>query len=175
MTKTKGIIYGSLILLALSVLYFGLHKRDAGIDKQIGSTVLPSSDKAEVIIDAPHHRITTVKRDGGKVTTERKYLSSAAKIEVTNSGELHITQRAWGTELVPEIGLSYSDKLRLVGGVGVFYVQRFELLPMFALGLSGKVDGRLGIAVSYNVYNNTHLFVGMQANGGITGGLTLTF
>lgn len=176
MTKTRKAFYATSCALLLCVGYWIARKRTTRAVQQIRSTILAPNVEEKLIVSQEQHKITVIKRNktGGN-STSTTYLPSHSAIEISRDGSVKVSAPQWGTELVPTFGFGYSDKARLVLGANVLYVKRFDVMPFLGIGVSGKVDGRLGMAISYNAYSNTHLFCGLQSNGGIVGGVSFNF
>lgn len=174
MTLKKKVIYYAIcaVLVCLGFWYVRVHTRK--VSGQISSQTLAPDVQEKLIISQALHSIISIKRTGGDVKTSTSYLPRRAAIEIGEDGNVKVIAPQWGTELAPQFGLAYSDKARLSLGVGVFYWRNMELVPFLGVGLS-KFDARLGVAVSYNVWSNTHLFVGIQTDKTPVGGVSFNF
>jgi hypothetical protein len=171
MTIKRGAIYAG-IIAALSVLWWGLHKRDGKMDQQISRPILMPSEAAKIILDPTHHTVVTVTRTG---PVKQTYLPPhVVSVTVGQDGKVTVTSRAWGTEISPFIGLGFSDKARIVLGLDLIYWHRWEAGPYVGLGF-GPVSCRVGVRVAYNVWNNTSLFLGVDNKGAPNGGLSVKF
>src|SRR6185312_7116497 len=165
--------------------WFVLRRHDVRTDKAITSQVLPQEDKAEVIIDAPHHEIITITRkqnpDGvssnGETITSKAFLDTRAKIEIRRDGTVAVTQRKWGTEFSPFIGTSFDSdvKIRTSFGINAFYVERWELGAGLSLAVTNWRDARVFVGGSYNVYGNILLTAAIDNHKAASVGVALKF
>ena len=134
------------------------------------SHVLPKSDKEEILINNTKHTITLV--TPGKSVTE--FAKNPTIIEDKN-GTLTVARHTFGFEIQPALGISYGDKLRVIVGSDVFYLYRFDVGVSLLIANGGVNVLRAGITCSYNLYDNTSLFVGLDNTGRPIGGLKLKF
>jgi hypothetical protein len=81
-------------------------------------------------------------------------------------------------EVKPYAGIGYSNELRLIGGVDLLYYGRFD----GGLGLSFTVsqllkvyDVRAVVAVSYTLFSNTRLTLGIDNQQAVNGFITVRF
>lgn len=162
----RGLIYGA-IIAGLFVLYGILRHRDAKIDAIIAAPTLGPDDRLKYVIDPRTHTITTVTRDQGngeRVT--RTFLNPHGPVAITekNGGAVILTQRTYGTIHEPNIGAAIGVDLkpRVAVGVNLVYAQRWELGGGLMLTPSEIKDVRAYGAVSYNVYSNCLLSVGLD-------------
>jgi hypothetical protein len=166
-------IYG---LVAISIVGAGLwflrgcNRKE---DTKIAAPVLAPTDNAKVVIDPKHHRITTITRTG---PVKETYLPPhVTSVTIDKSGKVTVHARAWGTEASPFIGFGYSDRTRLVVGVGLLYWHNWEGNLAVAPTISGPFSIRLAALVSYNVYSNTSLYVGVDHTKSPIGGVAFKF
>jgi len=166
MTKLRGALYVAIIAVLLILGYKWRHKHDAAIDTKVTSQVLPKEDKAKYIIDQKRHRITEIKvADNGHGTTERtSYLPDKASVEILKDGTVKVTSRSWGTEVSPFVGLGVGSDIRVKASLGIngFYFQRWEAGGGLSVNLSQPKDVRAFLHVSYNVYSNCILSIGVD-------------
>jgi hypothetical protein len=163
------------ILAAILILILGwkeLYRHDKVKTASIVSTVLPSDDEAKVIVNPAKHTVTVVTSGGSRTS----YLPPhATAFEVSKAGAVKIDEQAYGTEISPFIGFAFSDTGRLALGVNLLFVHRWELgLSVFPT-VSGSFSARVGPVVSYNVWSNTSLFVGVTDKLSPVGGLSVKF
>lgn len=162
----------SIVILCVLVLGFFRHKHDSKVDKATASQVLPPNAVEKLIVNSRSHTIKVVTSKG----TETKYTGdSPASIVVNKNGSAEVTTRSFGTETEPFIGLSYGDKMRLVFGASLFYYHNWDLNVALTPSVSGDFTIRGLASVSYNVYDNTSLFVGLDSSRSPVGGLMLRF
>ncbi len=168
----RGLVY-ALILLVVGTAYWLLRRHDARVDKAISSTTLAPTDQAKIIVDEKHHVITTIVR-GGPV--KRTFLPPhVTSVTFGKDGKVTVSARSFGTEASPFIGFTYSDNARLAVGLDLLYWHRWEVGPFIATSVSGRLSVRAGLKVSYNVYSNTSLFVGIDNQKTPTGGISFKF
>jgi hypothetical protein len=172
MTIKRGVIYGA-IIVALSIVLWFMHRRDRSVDQRINTPVLMPGDSEKLILDPAHHSIIDVTRTG---PVRRTYLPPhPVSVTIGKDGKVTVTSRAWGTEASPFIGFGYSDKARLALGVDLLYWHRWELGPFLGVTMSGPLSVRVGVKVSFNVWNNTSLYVGVDNTKTPTGGISFKF
>lgn len=166
MTKLRGALYVAAFSVLLIFGYKWRHKHDATVDAAITSTVLPQEDKAKYIIDEKKHTISTVERDTstGRVLLRTTYLAPKAAIEIRKDGTVKVTQRVWGTEFSPFIGIGIDSGPhgRAALGINGFYVDRWEAGGGLSLNILQAKDVRAFVHVSYNVYSNCILSIGVD-------------
>jgi hypothetical protein len=133
---------------------------------------LKPQEKEALIIDPIHHSIITVTAKG----TQKTFLPDRpSRISIDKNGAVIVTARTYGTELEPFIGFAFSDTGRLALGGSLLYYHSWDLgLALFPT-VSGPFSVRVGPVVSYNLYDNTSLFLGITDKGGPVGGLSLRF
>lgn len=151
--KRRIIVYGLTILIIIGG-WVALHVLNTRADKQIASTVLPPRAKEKIVIDQPHHTITTITSKG----TKKQYLNPNGPVSVieNTNGTTTVSQRSWGTMVRPVAvaGLSSDFRMRVGGGLDLFYIQRFEAgAGLYTDPLSVK-DVRAFVQVGYNVYSD---------------------
>jgi hypothetical protein len=172
MTLKRGLIYG-LILSCLGALWF-LRRHDANKDQTITSQTLAPHEQEKIVLDPVRHTVTTVTRTG---PVKQTFLPPhPVSVSIDDKGVVTVTSRAYGTELSPFVGLAYSDTARLALGVDLLYWHRWEVGPALLLRVSGGPSTvRVAVKVSYNVWSNTSLFVGVDNRGTPTGGISWKF
>lgn len=165
----RGIIYGLIIAGILIAARWGC---DRSIDHGISTPVLGPNDTAKIILDPRGHTVTTVQRSG----TTRTYLPPrTTSVTVDAKGNVKFNARTYGTELSPFIGFAYSDKARLILGVGLLYYRNWEGALALTPSVSGTFSLRLALTVNYTVYNNTSLFIGVDHTRTPLCGIALKF
>ena len=149
--------------------WFGLRGCNKKVDKGVINMVLGPQDTHKLIIDPKKHTLTDVSHKGITV----QYLpNTPTGIVVKKTGEIVVLGRKGGTEFSPSLGFAYSDTARLFLGAGLLSWQKWEL----NLGLAPTVSGRFSLtaiaSISYNIYSNTSLFVGIDTRHSPVGGIT---
>ncbi len=139
--------------------WYLMQRQDTVTDQVILKPVLLEGQTAKVILNPKKHRATIVTTEGVKEIFIGNHPSS---VIVNDDGTVKVQTRKFGTELEPFVGLGYDSKLRLFAGAGVFYWHRFDLNVALALSPTSKPDLRFQALLSWNVYSNTHLFVGLD-------------
>lgn len=117
------------------------------------STVIPSNDTEQIIIDPIHHTIITTDAHNHQTVTTLPDRQSV--IDIHKDGSVQVTSAQWGKELRPFGGLAFSDAARLSIGADVFYWKKLDL----GLGVQTQFNVnniRMNIQISYNVYSNLH-------------------
>ncbi len=180
--RLKGILYGLGIIAALLCAWLVQRKRDTKQDLQTVSQALPAQDKAEYIIDAPHHQLITVARKAdehgrSEIVSTKTFLAPHAKLEVRQDGAIVVTQRVWGTEFAPYMGETFDSELRIrtVLGVNGFFYKRWEVGGGLALRPEDIRDVRMFVGGGYNAYSNVLFTVGIDNHKAISIGVAIKF
>lgn len=171
MTLRTKLLTAGLVILGTVYAWDKLREKDKLAVDAICAPVLQPNEKAKVIIDTKHKTIETVTDKGTKTT----YLGDHSSVTLDKQGNLTVVSRTWGTEVAPFIGLSYGDKMRLAAGAGLLYFHKWDLNVGLAAAVSGGGGIKAFAAVSYNVYNNSHLFVGVDNKLNPIGGFAVRF
>jgi hypothetical protein len=144
---------------------------EAGVSHTPASHVLlPKNDKEQIHINSSRHTITIV--TPGKSTTE---FAKNPTIEVRNNGQIVVARHITGFEVSPTLGASYGDKLRVALGSDLFYLYRFDVGVSGLIANGGTNVFRLGVTCSYNLYDSTSIFVGLDSAKSPIGGIKLRF
>ena len=183
MTNTRKVIYASILTGLLVYGWRARHKADRRADEQISSQSLPLQDSGKVIVDEQRHTITTVVAHSGRPGSNASsqpirrtvYLPPHAAVEIKKDGSIKVDARTWGTEVSPWLGFAYSDRARVALGLDLLYWHRWELGPFVGFTISGPFSARIGAKVSFNVWSNTSLYVGIDNRGTSTGGICFKF
>lgn len=166
------ILFISLSGLFLGLGWFYLRRNDKRQKDKIASPVLLPGVKEKLVIDPVTHTLRAVTQSGSHTI----YLSNRpSSVELTDKGELKITDKQFGTELTPTIGFAYGDLARIALGLNLFYWHRWDLGLSLYPSVSGSFSLKAGPTISYNVYDNTSLFVGIVSGLSPMGGLSLKF
>ena len=137
--------------------------------------VLPVNDAALITVNPSHHTITVVNQTG----THTTFLpNSPTVIDIGHDGAVSLKSKQFGLEREAFGGIGYADQLRLVGGVDLLYFHRFD----FGFGLTVPVTNSLPlykvramVGVSYNVFGNTRLTLGLDNQQSVNGFITVRF
>ena len=169
-TKRYLIVFGLLVMGAGWLYMRGCDKR---VDTNTSSTTLSPNVAEKLIVNPANHTLTIVKSSGGSQTIFLPDRPSS--IEVGKDNKVQVTVRAYGTEAAPFIGFAYSDQARLALGVSGLYYKRLDLGAALFPSVSGRFSVRAGVMVSYNLYSNSSLFLGVTNTLNPIGGLSLKF
>lgn len=164
MSKTRGVIYGSIIALVGLTLWFIRRHIDARVDRSITSKILPAADKEKLIIDPRHHTIEVLNRkSNGDTQIQRKYLNprGPTAIEEKQDGSIVVTQRAYGTELsvFAGVGMGTDVQPRAAVGLNLYYVHSFDFGMGFLATSDVVHDSRAMVEASYNFIDNLSIGV----------------
>lgn len=156
---TKREFYLGLTLAGLCAFFFGRgcqKKHDAAT----ASTILAPDVKEKIVIDPRKHTVVIVTREGTKATTLPDRPSS---IEIHNDGKVIVTSPQWGIELDPFLGAAFSLHGGLLGaGTDFFYWKKADVGLGFMINPSNVLDTGVFLAVSYRVWSNTSLALGID-------------
>ena len=129
-------------------------------DQATSSTILSPDIREKIVIDPRRHTVVIVTREGTRATVLPDRPSS---IEVLNSGRTRINSPQWGVELDPFLGAAFSLHGGLLGaGLDVFYWKRADVGLGFMTNPSDFRDTGAFAAVSYRIYSNTSLALGID-------------
>ncbi len=180
--RLKGILYGLGIIAIIGAFIFQRLRHDRKADAQTVSQTLPAQDKAEYIIDTPHHQLITVARkvdEYGRpeIVSTKTFLAPHAKLEVRQDGSIVVTQRVWGTEFAPYMGETFDSELRIrtVLGVNGFFYRRWEVGGGLALRPEDIRDVRVFVSGGYNAYSNVLFTVGVDNHKAVSIGVAIKF
>lgn len=134
-----------------------LRLHDRHIDTQTSSVTLSPGSIEKIIVNPVTHRLTIV--TPGKL--QNLFLPDRpSSIEIDKNGKATISSAQFGTEIRPFGGIGGGDKLRLYVGTDLGYYKKWDV-GVFVSG-SKDVTLRAGINVSYTVYDNFRLSIGMD-------------
>jgi len=177
--KSKLKLYAILgLIAALGVFGFkACRKIQKTQDTAAVSTILKPNEERKVIIDPIKHKITTVTRnpDGSTKTRETYLPDRPTQIIENKDGTIKIIVRKFGTEVRPYIGVGFGDVTRIQIGTDVFYYKKLDLGLGLGFNPTKLKDIRPNLNLSYNVYSNTSLFIGVDSHRDILGGLKVRF
>jgi hypothetical protein len=147
------------VLAALCAFFFGRGCQKKH-DLATVSTVLASDVKEKIVIDPHKHIFVIVTREGTKATTLPDRPSS---IEIKNNGQVIVKSPQWGTELDPFLAGAFSLHGGLLGaGADVFFWKKADVGLGFLTNPSYVQDTGVFVAVSYRVWSNTSLALGID-------------
>ena len=124
------------------------------------STVLAPDVRQKITVDPRHHSLVIISRDGSSVLTLPDRPSS---IEIMNTGKVKVNSPQFGLEASPFLGAAFSLRGGLLGaGLDILYWKRLDL------GLGAVVnpvyvqDTSVFLSISYRVWSNTSLAIGLD-------------
>lgn len=169
--KTKIIVIGT----ALLALFFTLSYCGNKYDEERFKEELKQNEKAKVIIDIKKKTVTKITRkaDG---TVETKVIKGVRKVAVTvsNDNKLTVEARNKGVVFEPGLSLFYSkDRMNLGLDVQFLYWSQYGLNAGF--GMSQSYNCSFYLAGNYNFYSNSALFIGVNDELNVVGGLKVAF
>lgn len=164
MSKTKAVIYGSIIALVCIALWFIRRPHDGRVDRGISSSTLPPQDKEKLIVDPRHHTIEILNRKpNGETQIQKKYLNprGPTAIEEKQDGTIIVTQRTYGTELGVFAGVAMGSDVqpRAALGLSLFYIHSFDLGMGFLSTSDVGHESRAMLEASYNFIDNLSIGV----------------
>lgn len=151
-----GLVIGVLV----AVFSLGRCRRAPHSPKVSATAVLPKADKEQVIVDPFHHTIHIITQQGIEQMTLPDHSS---KIDVLKDGSVKITASQFGVELRPYLGVGFTLRSGTVMyGTDLLYWKKLDL----GVGLSippGQIrDAGIFLGVSYNIYSNTSIVLGID-------------
>jgi len=165
---------GSIITLVLLVSY-KLHSCNKPVISKSVSDSLKPNEKEKVSYNQQTHVITDVK-DNGTITKE---YGRNPTFTVNKNGTITMSRNDWGFEHLPFVGFAMHDTPRVHLGVSLFYYNRWDANLSLALTTSSTSVisdwVRPTLSISYNVYSNTNLFVGVDSHKYPCAGVFLRF
>jgi len=127
---------------------------------KVSATVLPKLDKEQIIVDPFHHTIQVVTSSGVKQTT---LPDRPTKIDILKDGTVKITASQFGTELRPFLGVGFTLRSGVVlYGVDLLYWKKLDLGLGFSTSPTRIQDTSIFLGVSYNVWSNTSISLGVD-------------
>jgi hypothetical protein len=172
-------IFGLVVVFLFGGLY-AIYRHSKKTDQDISSISLGANVEEKIILNSKNHTITIAHRTGTKstdpVTVRTTYYGPhPAAILLFKGDGIKVEERTWGTEADPFLGFSYGDQARAVVGAYFLYYHRWELGGAALANISTPFSVRLAVLGSFNVWDNTSLFVGIDHKGGPVGGITIKF
>lgn len=160
-----------LVTVLVTLICILLYRCDSS-KTSVGNTLQPG-DKEKIVYNSHTHTIT-VQTDKGTTITE---YGRNPTVTLRENGDVVVQRHDWGFEHDPYVGFGLSDVPRVHIGVSLFYYNRWDLNLGLALTTRSEYainDWVRGCAiVSYNVWSNTNLFVGVDNKMSPTGGFFL--
>ena len=163
----------SLLKVALGVMLAVVGLSFCRKPPEIAPTLEPDQ-KVKVVTTKRH--VTVLTRSGEKVIMKQKYVPPEGKSEVivTKTGEVKVHVQTKGLSATPGAGVGVFDSYALpVLDCKWAYLGRFGATAGVGIGRSPFVHP-YG-AVSYDVYNNSSVFVGYSSRKEIVLGLRISF
>lgn len=157
----------ALILIGLLSLKTCQTKRDV----EIADTRLAANTSEKIIVNPLKRTLTVITAHGETITVLPDHPSS---IEIMKSGKVKINSPQQGFEAVPFIGIGYNRSLNDYLGADFYYWKRLDLGAAFSFDrdLSFRNVSLIGF-ISYTVWNNSRLSVGIDTRGGVHGAITV--
>jgi hypothetical protein len=156
---TKTEFFAALGVTALAVFFIGrgCQKRH---DIATLSPNLRPGVREKIIVNPKHHSLIVITRTETKASTLPDRPSS---IEFMDNGKVKVNSPQFGTEFSPFFGVAYALRGGIVGGgLDVLYWKKLDLSFGFGTNPSLIQDASLFVGVSYFVYSNTSLMLGMD-------------
>lgn len=151
---------GLVVFVLGSVFVWGRCGRRTTVPKTMLPTVLPVKDKEQIIVDPFHHVIQIVTATGVKHTTLPDRPST---IDILKDGSVKVTSPQFGTELRPFVGVGFNLRSGVIlGGVDLLYWKKLDLGIGLSMNPSHIQDTAALIGVSYNLYSNTSISLGID-------------
>ncbi len=161
----RSLIYVFGVILVLLATLAIIHRRNAMVDKSILSTTLKPTERAKVIFNRTKGTVQVVDRTGlpGMASQPIYVGRHDTSVSINVDGTLNLSTRSYGTEIAPFIGAAVTpaEGMRVALGLSVLYYKRTELGVGVLLGNKNKDAGTF-LNLSYNVYDNTSLFIGVD-------------
>ena len=136
---------------------------------------LKADEKAKIIVGRTG-LVKAEKGKDGKVTAGDKFVPQEGHSEITikDSGEVVVRVKNKGFCFRPGVGISTSgDAVGVVADVKFAYWNRVG--ATMGTGLRRDTVGKPYVAVSYQIYNNTALFAGLNIKDEAVVGIRLSF
>jgi hypothetical protein len=131
----------------------------AKYSKPMTPNVLPHGDTQQIIVDPIHHNITIVTPQGAHTTTLPDHPST---FDVHADGTVKVTAKQFGFEHIPFVGFGYGAGLSSTIGLDFLYWKRLDLSSALFIPIQAVRDTTIGLAVSYNIWDNLRLTVGID-------------
>jgi len=143
-------------------------------DRLVSSPSLPAGDVAKIVVNPTRRTLTIVQAGKTRTITLPDRPSS---IEVGKRGQIKITARQFGTEVLPFAGILADPQAQgaaaVVGADGLYF-KRLDLGAGLAWG--GEHTAVRGVALlSYAVYDNVRLSAGVTHQLYPVAGITVRF
>lgn len=168
--RYKLSLVGVVYLLSLLLVFRMFHHSSSG-GTSPSHVVLPPDDVAKVY--ASNNRLVVQTQKG--ITSQ--YVPENATVEIKKNGEVLTHVQEVGLSHDPYVGLSVGDKPRLQVGMNLLYANRISLGTGIGFGLdrpdSFLTIARLNVNVSYNIYRDTRVFIGVDHTGALLGGVQI--
>ncbi len=153
-----------LILFALFFYVKGCVRANPGLPSP---AILKPGDKEEILVDPTRHTITIVTPHG---VTQTTLPDKPSTITLRDNGDVKVSAPQIGFQHRPFIGLGFANKWRFIGGCDLFYFKKLDFGPGLSFEPNQPFDTmRLNALLSYNVWSNTRVGVGIDHLGQFSG------
>lgn len=121
------------------------------------------------------NHVTTIKRGpkGTEVTTE--YVPNRAVITLNKDGSVSVKNQKFGLTFQPGLAIGFVDGPRVAVHAKVLYWSRLGLNTGISGRLTGHVDPRIFVALSYALISNTSVMLQLDNHKEIGGYLSVRF
>lgn len=168
----------SLLLILIVILGYALHqcnKPQTVIANKKQIQQLAPDDRELIHYNETNHTVTITTKQG---TTTTEY-SRNPTVHIENNEAVKVDRHDYGFETEPYVGFGIHDRPRIELGASLFYYNRWDL----GVGIAASTNSNLSVnewirgeaMISYNVYSNTNLFVGVDTSKTVNGGIFFRF
>lgn len=183
--KILTVVTFCVILAVIAVVAFrGCGQRRDSIDAHLSQT-LGANVNEKVIYDPKNKVLTRIyRRDSGRngsisssdePIVKRETGVREAVIEVDKDGKTIVFTRTKGFLFEPGLIVAIGDAPRLGVNFQFAYWRYWGANVGLTGRLKGSTDPRIHVGVTYNVYSNTNLFVGLDHKKQMMAGITVQF
>jgi len=159
--RTILILSGLFVLALIGYDYF--RRKQLVQDKNVLSTVLPSNDSEKIAIDPSGHKLLIITKSG----TVTKFLPNRpSEIEVRKDGSVVVTASQIGVEHGLFGGGGFqSGNVRVAVGLDLLYLRKWDAGVFVSDEIKDLTKPRIGVILSYTVWHDTRLSVGLDNAG----------
>jgi hypothetical protein len=158
MSKRNYIIGGSVLAVVVSFGFF--RSCDKKKDLKTGSELLAQAEEEAIIIDPVRGSIKIVKP--GSVRT-LDLPDRPTRVSILKNGSVKVVAPQYGTELRPFLVGAYDLNGGKLGiGSDFYYYKRFDLGGGLLVNPSQVKDTTIFVGISYFVYSNTSVTLGIN-------------
>lgn len=153
----------SAFAVLLGALWFRQEKKQTVQDAVISSLTLPSQDNEKIVVDPNTHKIQITTSKG---TTTEFLPDRPSEIEVRKDGNVVVTAKQLGVEHEPFAGVGFGNTdLRFFVGVDLLYYRRVDVGVFVSDRTNLLTSVRIGLDLSYMVWHDVRLSVGVDNAG----------